>query len=120
MLIIVAVVLLLVLPWPWNLVAFLALIPVWALELMGWNRTVRHRRRAVGADTLIGRDAVVITACRPHGQIRLDGEIWKARCDAGAAIDDHVRIVGRDRLTLVVVPTVSTGDVAFGVGATAR
>ena len=109
MLIVVAVVLLVVLPSPWNLVAFLVLIPLWLLELMGWNRTVRHRRRAVGVDTLIGRDAVVVTACRPRGQVRLDGEIWNARCDAGAAIDDRVRIVDRDRLTLVVVPTASSG-----------
>jgi membrane protein implicated in regulation of membrane protease activity len=44
---------------------------------------VKHRRRAVGAETLIGREAVVTTACRPNGQVRLDGELWEARCEAG-------------------------------------
>jgi len=112
-LILVAIVLLVVLSSPWNLVAFLVLLPVWIVELMGWNRTVKHRRRAVGAETLIGREAVVIAECRPRGQVRLDGEIWKARCDAGAAIDDSARVVGRDGLTLIVEP-ISPIDHASG------
>lgn len=102
MLIIVAIVLLIVVPSPWNFVSFLILFPLWLLELLGWNRTVKHRRRVVGAHTLIGKDAVVISACRPLGQVRVDGEIWSARCDAGADIDGAVRITGREGLTLVV------------------
>jgi membrane-bound serine protease (ClpP class) len=104
MLIILAVVLLLLLPSPWNVIAFLVIVPIWVLELFGWNRTVKNRRKAVGAETLIGREAVVSTDCRPVGQVRLDGEIWEARCDPGAAAGDKVRVVGRDGLTLVVSP----------------
>jgi membrane-bound serine protease (ClpP class) len=77
-------------------------LPIWVLELMAWNRTVKHRRKAVGAQTLIGKDAVVSIPCRPVGQVRLDGEIWEARCDAGASQGDRVRVIGRDGLTLVV------------------
>jgi membrane-bound serine protease (ClpP class) len=104
MLIIVAVVLLLILSSPWNLVAFFVLVPLWLLELFGWNQTVKHRRKAVGAETLIGREAVVSTDCRPSGQVRLDGEIWEARCDSGASVGDKVRVIGRDGLVLVVSP----------------
>ena len=102
MLIFLAVVLLLLLPTPWNVVGFIVVLPLWVLELFGWNRTVKHRRKAVGAQTLIGKDAVVSTPCRPVGQVRLDGEIWEARCDAGASVGDRVRVIGRERLTLVV------------------
>lgn len=102
MLIFLAVVLLLLLPSPWNVVGFIVVLPLWVLELFGWNRTVKHRRKAVGAQTLIGKDAVVSTPCRPVGQVRLDGEIWEARCDAGASVGDRVRVIGRERLTLVV------------------
>lgn len=102
MLIFLAVVLLLLLPSPWNVVGFIVVLPIWVLELFGWNRTVKHRRKAVGAQTLIGKDAVVSTPCRPVGQVRLDGEIWEARCDAGASVGDRVRVIGRERLTLVV------------------
>ncbi len=110
MLIFVAILLLLVLPSPWNIVAFLVLLPVWVLELFGWNRTVKRRRRAVGAQTLIGREAVVIVPCQPLGQVRLDGEIWEARCEAGAPAGDRVRVTGREALTLVVEAAVPGED----------
>jgi membrane protein implicated in regulation of membrane protease activity len=105
MLIFLAIALLLLLPSPWNLIGFLVVLPFWVLELLGWNRTVRGRRRVVGAETLIGRQAVVTGPCRPVGQVRLDGEIWEARCEAGASSGAGVRVVGRDGLTLVVEPT---------------
>ena len=104
MLIILAFLLLFLLPTPWNLVGFLVVIPLWILELLAWNRTMKGRRKAVGAETLIGREAVVMRACRPRGQVRIDGEIWEARCDAGAAEGDAVRVVDRDNLTLIVEP----------------
>jgi membrane protein implicated in regulation of membrane protease activity len=104
MLIIVAVVLLIFLPGPWNWVAFVVVTLLWFVELYGWNRKVRGRRREVGAETLIGQTAVVTQACRPSGQVRLNGEIWEARCDAGAGEGEQVRVVGRDELLLVVEP----------------
>jgi membrane-bound serine protease (ClpP class) len=103
-LIILAFILLFLLPSPWNWVGFLVAIPLWFIELLAWNRTVRHKRKVVGAQTLIGRNATVTEPCRPTGQVRLDGEIWEARCDAGADPGDTVRVVGRDELTLVVEP----------------
>jgi membrane-bound serine protease (ClpP class) len=103
-LIILAFILLFLLPSPWNWVGFLVAIPLWFIELLAWNRTVRHKRKVVGAQTLIGKNATVTEPCRPTGQVRLDGEIWEARCEAGADPGDTVRVVGRDELTLVVVP----------------
>ena len=43
-------------------------------------------------------------ACRPYGQVRLDGELWRALCADGADPDDHVVIEAVEGLTLVVVP----------------
>ena len=45
-------------------------------------------------------------ACRPLGEVSVRGEIWQARCEAGADAGDIVRIVGLDGLTLVVEPVV--------------
>ena len=104
MLIFLAVLLLLILSSPWNLIAFIVIVPLWVLELFGWNRTVKHRKKVVGAQTLIGKEALVTTECRPQGQARLDGEIWEARCESGAEVGDKVRVVGRDGLVLVVEP----------------
>jgi membrane-bound serine protease (ClpP class) len=58
----------------------------------------------VGAQNLIGKMAVVTEPCRPLGQVRLDGEIWEASCQAGAERGDQVRVIGRDELTLFVEP----------------
>ena len=105
MLIILAIALLLLLPSPWSFVGFFGVFALWLVELGLWNRTVRHRRKVVGAQTLIGKDAVVSTPCRPVGQVRLDGEIWEARCESGASPGDRVRVVGRKGLTLLVEAT---------------
>lgn len=102
MLIILAIALLLLLPSPWSFVGFFVVFGLWLVELLLWNRTVKHRRKAVGAQTLIGREAVVSAPCRPIGQVRLDGEIWAARCNAGASPGDRVRVIGRERLMLLV------------------
>jgi membrane protein implicated in regulation of membrane protease activity len=104
MLIILAFILLFLLPSPWSWIGFLVTTMFWFVELLAWNRTVKHRRRVVGAQTLIGRDATVTEPCHPSGQVRLNGEIWEARCDAGADPGDTVRVVARDDLTLVVEP----------------
>jgi membrane-bound serine protease (ClpP class) len=103
-LIVVAIVLLLVLSSPWNLIAFIVLVPLWILELAGWNRTVKSKRKVVGVQTLVGRDAVVTQPCLPDGQVRLDGETWQAHCEAGAGPGDRVRVSAVDGLTLVVEP----------------
>jgi membrane protein implicated in regulation of membrane protease activity len=103
-----AIVLLLVLPSPWNLVGFLVGLALFAGELVFWNRRVRGRRVAVGVETLIGERATVITACRPQGQVRLRGEIWDARCEEGANPGQEVVVTARERLQLIVEPTDTT------------
>jgi membrane-bound serine protease (ClpP class) len=101
-LIFLAVALLFVLPDPWNVIGFAVVAVLWVLELFVWNRKVKNRRHAVGAETLIGREAVVSMACHPVGQVRLDGEVWEARCASGAELGERVRITGRDDLVLEV------------------
>lgn len=103
MLFVAAVVLaVLVLPSPWGLV----LIGVTGLveigETLFWIRLSQRHRVRVGAETLIGALAEVETPCRPQGQVRIQGELWGARCDAGAEPGDDVRVVARDGLRLVV------------------
>lgn len=67
----------------------------------------RRRAPATGLEPMVGREAVVAVACRPDGQVRIDGELWAARCVAGAERGDRVTIVAVDRLTLTVEARVS-------------
>ncbi len=101
MFLVIGLVLLLLLPSPWNLIVFGVCLVLFVGELAFWSRTVRHRART-GAETLIGKHATVVSACRPDGQVRLDGETWDARCAEGADPGDTVAVVSRDELTLVV------------------
>ena len=100
----VALVLLVALPSPWNFVGFAAAMIAFVGEVGFWHRKVRSGRKTVGAGTLIGQEATVASACRPDGQVRIGGEIWAARCAAGADAGDAVTVVGRDGLTLLVEP----------------
>ena len=93
---IVALVLLFLLPSPWNFVGFVGGLIAFVGEVLFWNRKVRSGRKTVGAQTLIGKKATVVSSCRPSGQVRIGGEIWAARCSAGADTGDTVTVVGRD------------------------
>ena len=74
-------------------------------EIFLWVWYSRRRRVQVGAETLIGMPAIVVTACRPRGQVRVGGEIWDARCAEGSDVGASVRVVGREALTLLVEPS---------------
>ena len=101
---VVAIVLLIVLPRPWNLVGFGIALVCFLGELTFWHRRVRGNRAAVGPQTLVGERGTVVSPCRPDGQVRVQGEIWAAHCEAGADVGETVDVVGRRRLTLVVEP----------------
>jgi membrane protein implicated in regulation of membrane protease activity len=104
MLLLTGLVLLFLLPSPWNLIGFLAGLVLWLGEVFAIWRLVRRKQVQAGAETLIGRTATVIAACKPLGQVRLSGEseIWRARCAEGAERGETVRVVGIDELTLIV------------------
>ena len=104
MLILLAIVLLFILPDPWDVVGFTVALVLAIGELFFWQRTVRDRRRVVGAETLIGRQAVVVEPCRPNGRVRIDAETWSAQSERAAATGDLVEVVGRRGLRLLVTP----------------
>jgi membrane protein implicated in regulation of membrane protease activity len=99
-----AIAVLLVLPHPWNFFAFAACLVVGCGEVAFWNRTVKHRRVATGAETLIGTTGKALSRLAPDGQIELNGEIWNAHCVVGAEVGEAVTVVGREGLTLAVEP----------------
>jgi membrane protein implicated in regulation of membrane protease activity len=104
MLLALAVILLFVLPDPWDVIAAAVCGVAGLGELYLWNRTVRGRRRVVGAQTLVGKIGEVRQACRPLGQVFVAGELWEARCEDGADAGTHVRVLAVNGLTLEVRP----------------
>ena len=98
-----------VLPPPWGLAAVIAAAAVEIAEIVFWVRISRRARVRVGPEALIGAHADVVAECRPDGQVRVGGELWQARCDAGAAVGERVRIAALEGLVLVVEPASSAG-----------
>ena len=94
-----------VLPAPWGVVAVVAGLVVEVAETAFWVWLSKRGKPQVGAEALIGARAEVVEPCRPLGRVRVAGELWRARCDAGAGRGDVVRIRALDGLTLLVDPT---------------
>lgn len=89
---------------PWNWVAVAGAGVLELAEAWLFIRWSQRRRSVVGAEALIGRVAVVAADCMPEGQVRVAGELWRARCAGGAAAGDEVVVRELDGLTLVVEP----------------
>ena len=103
MLLVVAILLaVFVLPPIWGLVAVTAAAVIEISEFFFWIWLSRRRDVQAGRETLIGKTARVTTPCRPDGQVRLEGELWRAHCEAGADVGDAVRVTAIDELTLQV------------------
>jgi membrane-bound serine protease (ClpP class) len=90
----------------WAVVVLIGAALIEVGETGFWLWYTRRRRARVGAETLPGSRAVVSSACRPDGQVRLNGELWQARCEAGADVGARVVVRGLEGLTLLVEPDV--------------
>jgi len=97
-----------VLPSPWNVVAIVVgcLLEIGeVVVLRNWSKRMGKRAKpTTGAEAMIGKVAEVTEECRPTGTVKLNGELWEARCAAGAAGGDKVIVDEVDGLTLVVSP----------------
>jgi membrane protein implicated in regulation of membrane protease activity len=86
--------------WAVAVVALAAVVEV--AETLFWIWLSRRGKVKMGPETLVGAVAQVVTPCAPLGQVRLQGELWRARCEDGAEPGERVRVQGLDGLTLVV------------------
>jgi membrane-bound serine protease (ClpP class) len=93
-----------VLPSPWGVVTLVVagVLDVGETLLFLWWS--KRRRASVGVETLVGRTGVAVGDLWPTGQIKVDGEIWGARCDGGCDSGTEVVVRSIEGLTLVVDP----------------
>lgn len=100
----VAIILALVLPSPANVIVLVAGAIGEVGEIIWGRRLAKRWRPKTGPEAMIGKPAQVVEPCHPNGEVRVHGELWAARCDAGADVGDTVTILALDGLTLVVAP----------------
>jgi membrane protein implicated in regulation of membrane protease activity len=91
-----------VLPDVWDIPVVVAAALVEVAETVFWIRLSRRRRVQMGPETLVGATAEVVSPCRPDGQVRIQGELWRARCPEGADPGERVRVRALEGLTLLV------------------
>lgn len=93
-----------VLPSPWGLVAVVAGAAIDIAETLAFIWWSQRRKATVGVSSLVGKRGVVVRDLWPEGQIKLDGEIWKARADGGVQAGTSVIVRAIDGLLLEVEP----------------
>lgn len=93
-----------VLPHPWGLVAMVVggTLDIAETGLFLWWS--KRRKATVGVEALVGKVGVAVGDLWPEGQIRIGGELWKARCVGGCDAGTTVVVRAVEGLTLVVEP----------------
>ena len=66
--------------------------------------SARKRKPVTGSEQMIGARGEVVDWTDMHGSVRVLGEIWSARANRPLQVNDTVRVVGREGLTLIVEP----------------
>jgi len=93
-----------VLPSPWGLVAVAigAVLDIAETFLFIWWS--KRRNATVGVDSLVGKSGVAVGELWPVGQVKVNGEIWKARCDGGCDAGTAIVVRRVEGLMLEVEP----------------
>lgn len=86
---------------PWQ---YLVLIPLALWEALEVYLILKWRGvpSVTGPEAMVGRRGEAVTVCRPDGQVRVRGEIWRARCRDGVDAGDEVEVAAVEGLLLHV------------------
>jgi membrane-bound serine protease (ClpP class) len=90
------------LPSPWGFVVVGVALVVDVLEVGVGLWYSKRRRATVGTDALVGMRAVAVGELMPEGQVKVNGEIWRARCETGCDAGATVVVRAVNGLTLEV------------------
>jgi len=63
-----------------------------------------------GFEALEGSRGVAVTPLKPYGEVRVEGEFWRARAEEEIEEGTEVIVVGREGLLLIVRPFKSSGE----------
>jgi membrane-bound serine protease (ClpP class) len=92
------------LPSPWGVIAVVVGLTIDLVEVGVGVWYSKRRKAKVGASALVGLTGVALGSLGPEGQVRVNGEIWRARCEAGCDAGSEIVVRAVDGLTLEVEP----------------
>ena len=102
MFLLLALLLLFVLPSPWNVIGGLSSVALGVIEVAYLQRRLRHKKVQTGVENLVGSTGEVTERLTASGQIRVLGELWQARSSSELPPGSRVRVVAVHGLTLEV------------------
>jgi membrane protein implicated in regulation of membrane protease activity len=102
MFLVLALLLLFVLPSPWNVIGVVASLVLGVFEVTYWQRRMRRQRVQTGVENLIGATGEVTNPLAPSGQVRVLGELWEAHSSSELPRGSRVRVVALHGLALEV------------------
>lgn len=88
---------------PWRYLAIIPLAAWEGFEIWLWLKW-RKVRSITGAESIVGATGRALSDCRPDGQVRVRGQIWRAHCPAGVDAGDDVVVQSFEGLRLTVAP----------------
>ena len=88
-----ALLLLIVLPSPWNVCGAVVSGALFIFEVVYWQRRMRREKVQTGVENLVGATGEVTEPLAPSGQIRVLGELWEARSSSELPRGSRVRVV---------------------------
>lgn len=88
---------------PWNILIVVGalgfeLIEVWIFL------SIRRKKTITGAEAMTGARGEAVTDCRPEGQAKVRGQLWRVTCPEGASAGDPVVVTAVDGTRLEVAP----------------
>jgi membrane-bound serine protease (ClpP class) len=102
MFLLLAPLLFIVLPSPWDVIGGVASLAVGAFEVTFWQRRMGRHKVQTGVENLVGATGEVTELLAPSGKVRVLGELWQARSSSELSPGTRVRVVAVNGLWLEV------------------
>jgi membrane-bound ClpP family serine protease len=102
MFLLLALLLLIFVPSPWNVIGAIASGAFGVVEVGYWQRRMRREKVQTGVENLVGATGEAAERLAPSGHVRVLGELWEANSSSELPRGARVRVVEVRGLVLEV------------------
>jgi len=107
---VLALLLLIVAPEPWDVVGAVVGVGLGVLEVLYWQRRMKRQRVRTGVENLIGATGKAVGPLAPTGRVRVLGELWEARSEVEVPAGGAIRVLAVRGLELDVEGIAETSN----------
>jgi membrane protein implicated in regulation of membrane protease activity len=102
MFLLLALLLLIFVPSPWNVIGAVVTGAIGLVEVAYWQRRMRREKVQTGVENLVGATGEAAERLAPSGHVRVLGELWEANSSSELPRGARVRVVEVRGLVLEV------------------